>query len=361
MKRFIIYSLVCVISLFTLTALAQDDTEATPPLPTYNELTSAWTIIPTGDETTCALGGDYQFFARRGTTNNLMIYFQGGGACWSPFTCQEGRSYDPSVVDHEFAHYDGIFNLEHPDNPLADYNMVFIPYCTGDIHIGDLFVNYWDGVDIAHNGYNNSVAVLDWVYETFQNPTSVLTTGSSAGAYGAIYHSADIITQYPDAEHIVLGDAGIGATPKGWSILETSWNIYENLSPNIPAWETLDTSEFTANMLYGYSAEAFPDTRFAQFTHYGDDVQITFYRFGAIGASAQDWLDILQASFAELNELDNFSSYIAPGTDHTILAYPEFYTITSNDVRFYDWFVELLTGDEQPESVFCTDCEFTPE
>lgn len=361
MKRMIIFSVVFALSLFAFTALAQEETEQPAPLPTYNELTSAWTIIPLDGETTCALGGDYQFFARRGTSNNLLIYFQGGGACWSPFTCQEGRSYDPSVTDHEFSHYDGIFNLEHPDNPLKNYNMVFIPYCTGDIHIGDLFVNYWDGVDIAHNGYNNSVAVLDWVYQTFTNPPTILTTGSSAGAYGAIYHSGNIITQYPNARHVVLGDAGIGATPKGWEILETSWNIYENLSPNIPAWETLDQSEFTADLLYDNTAQAFPNARFAQFTHYGDDVQITFYRFGALGASAQDWLDILDRSFTKLNQLDNFTSYVGAGTAHTTLAYPEFYTMTTDGVRFYDWFVQLLTGNEMPAEVFCTDCEFTPE
>ena len=31
---------------------------------------------------------------------------------------------------------DGIFNLEHPDNPFAAYDMVVIPYCTGDVHLG---------------------------------------------------------------------------------------------------------------------------------------------------------------------------------------------------------------------------------
>lgn len=360
-KRLIIFSLIGMLSLFVATTLAQDETEAPAPLPTYNELTSAWTIIPMDGETTCSRDTPFQFFARRGTSSNLMIYFQGGGACWSPVTCMEGGTFDPSVTDDEFEHYDGIFNLTHPNNPLANYNMVFIPYCTGDIHIGEQFVNYWDGISIAHNGYQNSVAVLDWVYQTFPTPSRVLTTGSSAGAYGAIYHSADIITQYPNARHIVLGDGGIGATPPGWSVLETSWNIYENLSEHVPAWETLDKSEFTANLLYQNSAEAFPNSRFAQFTHYGDEVQMTFYRYGALGKTNQDWLDILHQSFEGLNELENFTSYVAAGTGHTILAYPDFYTMTTENASFYDWFVQLLTGNEQPASVFCDACDFDPE
>ena len=30
----------------------------------------------------------------------------------------------------------GIFNLDNPANPFADYTVVFAPYCSGDVHIG---------------------------------------------------------------------------------------------------------------------------------------------------------------------------------------------------------------------------------
>ena len=32
---------------------------------------------------------------------------------------------------------DGIFNRLNPTNPIRDWNMVYVPYCTGDIHGGD--------------------------------------------------------------------------------------------------------------------------------------------------------------------------------------------------------------------------------
>ena len=31
----------------------------------------------------------------------------------------------------------GLLDLERADNPFRDYSVVFIPVCTGDVHIGD--------------------------------------------------------------------------------------------------------------------------------------------------------------------------------------------------------------------------------
>src|SRR5262249_37076815 len=35
----------------------------------------------------CVNGSPYKFFARRGTVNKLVMYYQGGGACWEQTTC----------------------------------------------------------------------------------------------------------------------------------------------------------------------------------------------------------------------------------------------------------------------------------
>ncbi len=32
--------------------------------------------------------------------------------------------------------FSGIFNTTHPSNPVARWNHVYIPYCTGDLHGG---------------------------------------------------------------------------------------------------------------------------------------------------------------------------------------------------------------------------------
>ncbi len=354
--RFLAFFLTLIMLSTAAIVAAQDDTDEAPPLPTLNDLSAEWLVIPLAGETGCARDTPYQFFARRGTSNNLMVYFQGGGACWNSLTCREGGTFDDAVDDDELLFYDGIFDFSNPDNPLANYSMVFVPYCTADIHIGDTTIDYTDSLSIRHSGYTNSAAVLDWAYSTFTSPNRLFITGSSAGAYGAIYHAPYILNQYPNASAAILGDAGIGVTPVGWSVLEDNWNIYANMPPFVPELAEADPTTFTTNLLYSATAQAFPNARIGQFTHYADSVQILFYQFSQLRTTDQDWIDGMAAALGALDALPNFTSYVAAGTDHTILALPEFYTLEVDGLTFREWLNALL-NDNQPESVFCTVCE----
>ncbi|MBL1135963.1 MAG: hypothetical protein HND46_11645 [Chloroflexi bacterium] len=60
--------------------------------------------------------------------------------------CNEGSSIFNPTADNDSnnptALPGGIFDLENPENPFADYNMVFVPYCTGDVHIGNREATY---------------------------------------------------------------------------------------------------------------------------------------------------------------------------------------------------------------------------
>jgi len=65
-------------------------------LQTAPHVPSGWTMVsppadvPYNGETLhpiCARGTPYSFWARRGTVNKLVVYFQGGGACFSNLTC----------------------------------------------------------------------------------------------------------------------------------------------------------------------------------------------------------------------------------------------------------------------------------
>lgn len=329
-------------------AFAQDD------LPPLDDLDDGWNIIETGGDTICARGTPYQFYVRPGNPENLMIYFQGGGACWNPLTCREGGTFDDTVGDEEVQNYNGIFDFENEENPIADYSVVFIPYCTADIHSGDSLQSY-ARMEINHRGYANSAVVLDWAYENYGEPANVFVTGSSAGAYGAIYHSPYIIEQYgADANIAVLGDAGMGVTEPGWGTLG-DWDIYANLPDFVPGMEELTTENFTFPGLYSTYAAAYPDVPYAQFTNALDEVQITFYTFGGTGLTPEMWVEGMVAAADLTDELDNSSTYIAPGGAHTILASPDLYDMEVVGVRFLDWLTELING-EQPEAVRCVEC-----
>jgi len=342
-----------VLSLMVLAAgivLAQDSPPTVADLPE-----GEWsTFTPEG--AMCARGTPYSFFVRPADPAKLMVYFQGGGACWNGFSCQPGGPFDDSVgtVEEEIGSYHGIFNASNPANPIADYSIVFVPYCTADVHTGEAqrdFTVFGSTVPIQFNGVANARTALNWAYTNYQSPESVLVTGSSAGAYGAIYHAASVFTQYPDADHVVLGDAGVGVSTGSFDGFDV-WN----LAANLPADEAFSGAQGTSltNGLYTGVSELFPDARLAQYTTYADDVQVLFYRF--MSGSPADWTTGMVSQLEALNLLPNFRSFIGWGNSHTILASPLFYQMQVDGVSFRDWFAELVNG-ELPETVACTDCE----
>lgn len=348
-KLLVLMLLAAMILPATVPVLAQE----APALPALDDLRRGWSILEPGGETTCARGTPYRFFVRNtGQTDKLMIYFQGGGACWNALTCREGGSYDPEVSywSAEVGGYGGIFNVRNASNPLRDYAVVFIPYCTADVHLGDATVRYL-GNRIQHRGAVNAQAALDWAFENFSAPTDVFVTGSSAGAYGAIYFTADIAERYPDARVVQLGDAGVGATPAGWLVLE-QWGMYENIHDYLTP---IDPAEFTINDLYDRTAEKFPNVVLSQFTNANDETQELFYNFAGI-RGGPSWQDLMYSNLDTLEDtLDRFTSYVAGGTEHVILARDTLYTLTSNGVPFIDWLTALVSGD-MPESVRCVNC-----
>lgn len=365
----------CLSTSWVLPALAQDATEeadeGTPEetvvgvsMPPLAELIAGeWNTLVPGGDTICARETPFQFFVRPAEDENsdkLLIYYQGGGACWDLFTCSANGTgmFDNTVgsAEDEVGGYNGIFDFENVDNPVADYNMVFVPYCTADVHIGDAVADYGAGLELHHNGYINSMAALDWTFENFDAPTDIVVAGTSAGAYGSIYYAPHVIEQYPDAYVVQFGDAGVGATPVGWEPL-VDWGMYNNMPEFVPGLEDVDPETYHLNMIYNASAKHYTNAVFSQYTTDADQSQINFYNFSVFSSrDATPWAELMAGNLAELNEENpNFYSYIARGEKHTILASPEFYTQESDGVSIRDWFAALANG-ETVEDVVCEGC-----
>jgi hypothetical protein len=85
----------------------------------------------------CGDGNEYALQVSRGDPNKIAFEFMGGGACWSFSTC---FGPTPLTIIHELPVILGLggFKSHSPaKSPVADYTMVYFPYCTGDVHIGD--------------------------------------------------------------------------------------------------------------------------------------------------------------------------------------------------------------------------------
>jgi hypothetical protein len=98
---------------------------------TYNGLTPSCAACPNCDP-------KFVFYVKGGTTNNLVVYFQGGGACWDTMNCLYVPTYYEDVPPlYMFANTAGmgIFDTENPMNPFKDWTFVYIPYCTGAVSV----------------------------------------------------------------------------------------------------------------------------------------------------------------------------------------------------------------------------------
>lgn len=328
-----------------------------PPPPMAGE----WIAIEPGGETVCARGTDYRFFVRGGDPSKVIIDFQGGGACWNDTTCGFiGALFSDSTGElDEFTEaidagvLGGLFANE---GPFADYTIIHIPYCTGDIHWGNARVEYADDLVIEHKGFVNATTALDWIYSRYPSPDTVLVSGCSAGAYGAALHSAYVAQQYPDATISVLADSGAGIITD--SFLEESlpnWNAEEALPSFVPGLDR-PLTELSLPDLYIRIGQAFPDMRMSQTATAYDADQIFFYT--AMGGAPEDWPGLFRDSLARIEtELPSFRSYVPPGPVHCVTPYTLFEEREVNGVRLDEWTRQLVEGETAPESQSCEGAE----
>ncbi len=326
----------------------------------------------------CIQGSEYRYFARRGATNKLLIYYQGGGACWNALTCglPSCRAKPEDNLD-TFA-VEGFFDLDNPANPFRDWNIVFVSYCSCDIHFGDASVAYTEGEEPAlHFGFHNAKVAEKWAREHFLNPEVVFVTGSSAGAFGAWFHGPLLHEVWPASQFHVLADAGNGVITEDFLENEfTNWNFVPNL-PEVPGVNEAITEgggmpEYTEAI-----AVAYPDTNWAHYSTLFDGSpggQSGFYNVMLNEGGPADTLTWWEASCAfgdvalrQSEEIAaavpaNYRYYFGTGTEHTVFRNDKVYSDTTGGVpSFVDWINPMLASGPQGRdtswtNVLCEDC-----
>jgi len=171
------------------------------------------------DAPICFTGNQFSMFTRNGSSNNLLIFTQGGGFC-SPMACD---AVDTGIPLLPF----GILNPNDAQNTLANYNVGYIPYCDGSAMMGDNEVDSdGDGVnDRFFAGLKNLSASLDVIAQTYPSPDKIVLAGNSAGGF-AVHAALPLVRKlYPDTKIIVINDAGVGvALPGMFTTLFNYWN-----------------------------------------------------------------------------------------------------------------------------------------
>jgi hypothetical protein len=153
----------------------------------------------------CGNGSQYKFFVNYSSdSNNLLISFEPGGACWDYASCAgdgglRGAANPDGIPDNHMSSLKWEMLPLHrrdPINPLQKWNMIFVPYCTGDLHTGNNVITYpnptpeGEPLLFHHDGHKNVMAIIDWANKEFANIPQLLVTGCSAGGTSSLvnYH-----------------------------------------------------------------------------------------------------------------------------------------------------------------------------
>ncbi len=350
-------------------------TSAQSDMPDIASMDSEWNVVKT--DGVCSAGTPYQFYVKPSAENtDLLVFFNGGGACWFGQACD--LSAQPNVhtpmadIDaNNPALADGVFNLENTRNPFANYTMVFVPYCNGDVHIGGGAREYTyqnengDEVSITthHDGYKNSQSALQWVYENFTAPSKIVVSGSSAGAIGGSFYAGLVAEHYSDTPVVLIADGAGGYSSQSLNTVFNAWNV-DSILPDWPEYSGQTNDTLTFEDFYIASANHNENLTIAQYNTAKDSVQENFtYLLGDAPGSFSLPQRILNNYLQIESQVDDFYSFTAGGTVHTIMGLPIFYEYEVEGVSFVDWVSDLIDGKSVAD-LSCVDepagCERAP-
>ncbi|HVH99621.1 MAG TPA: pectin acetylesterase-family hydrolase [Enhygromyxa sp.] len=279
-------------------------------------------------------------------SSNVMIYLEGGGACFSD-SCDFTAFSIPFIPPS-----DGIFSRSNNANPVKDWTMIYVPYCTGDIHAGDA-EQMLGGQLRQFRGYSNITKYLEQWVPSFP-AERVLLTGISAGGFGAALNSTQVADAYGDVELTVIDDSGPPLSsdvipPCLQAIFRATWNLDATVLADCP---TCDPDDFATGLLDNVLVN-YPNIRFGLFSNTSDAI-ISTYMGAGWGNGQHDNcegtpLPVPALTYAEdlfairaLHE-DEASSFYVLGLGHTALRVG--FNITFADgTSLPEWIGDVLDG-----------------
>jgi hypothetical protein len=215
---------------------AQSCTPSESAQVTPRATTQSWQRVELPN-TYCSDGSRYKFWVSfSNSSNNLLVMFEGGAACWSYETCN-GEVVNQHGLPND--HIDRIvpdfpvLSRSTTTNPTRTWNYVVLPYCTGDLQGGDRdrLYNSDDG-DFSelylHRGRANMKQVTAWLDAQFPVVPRLMVTGCSAGGFSSIV-SYDLLRR------------GMSGVQCGY-MLDDSGAVFPSDGPSAVVHETVQTA-----------------------------------------------------------------------------------------------------------------------
>ncbi len=244
---------------------------ATTPQP-FGAADGKWTWVPI-DGAMCGNGSATGIGVNpTAASKKLVIFLEGGGACYEAKGCtgpKPGASHFMGYGASDLAEFAkdegarGMFDRADAKNPFRDYDFVFVPYCTGDVHAGN-HVKVDGDVTLNFVGQRNVKAMLPRVVANFSAPDKVVLTGSSAGGFGTMYNFWLVDDAFGGKNTMFVDDSGpFFPMPVvvALTIVVDIWDLPQTIAPNCP--KCLDQMDMDGGLhqLIPYYAKTRPGRR----------------------------------------------------------------------------------------------------
>lgn len=324
--------------------------------------------------TRCGKGGQYAFWLRLAPNGSpldrVVTDMQGGGVCIDQTQCA-GTPANLFTATDEGQPTGGYLNTNPAVNPFSDWTMLFMPYCTQDVHIGGgLSSVFSESLTVHRFGAINVRAALNYLRDVLWaameaedpdgwNPEqlTVFFAGESAGAFGVQYnyHYALDDLRWPNTmavpdSGLALDNGGIGVAVLGTLITTETNPLGWGTRPYQPPYclgstcavgPVLQTA--TVPRLQG------PYQRFLNLSNQVDNTQISTTLF----TSAASFINVLRTDYCARKDVPR-THFFYPASStpiHTMLRSNSLYqTLTAGGVTLRDWLADAFDDPTGVES-----------
>jgi len=198
----------------------------------------------------CLDGTPGAYYILPGDSNRWVVHLQGGGECVTESECHARKltklgssNFLPTQLHFD---YPGILaNANAELNPaLANATMVYVPYCSGDLHSGQTDKSSRKTFDLFFNGHTIVHSVLRELVGThgLLDAELLVWTGESAGGIGSVLNldfAADLLHQAGSAVRVV------GAPLAGFYFSNDEPYTQKDAKPYIP-WTRASFVKYTS-------------------------------------------------------------------------------------------------------------------
>jgi hypothetical protein len=223
------------------------------------------------------------------TADSVFIYMEGGNACFNGLSCAKTANLNGYVAANlatDAATLDAMPIFDRTSSLFKDYNYVFIPYCTGDVHAGDNDTMVAGTMRHFHGAHNMDL-YLARIKSAFPHAKKIIISGSSAGGFGAAFNYDRAAKAFPNVKVALIDDSG---PPMGEafvpSCLQKLFKDTWGLDKTLPAACT-DCKNNDAFMepLVTYISSTYSDRRLSLISSSQDGTISVFWGFGYDGNS----------------------------------------------------------------------------